>query len=417
MNNHHFATILLVVNVGAVCFLKSQIKLNIKTIPGSKIVCLFNSFVSLAGGDVRFIEIFRRVVGLNLVVITSAKGKQVCREKQLTASYIQTTRETCFKNILCTYFIRVFKALSLNIQIKNGDTIYVTSDFLPDVVPAFFYKRKAKHAKWVQVIHHLYPNPFIRVGNFSANLFGYFSQQVGFALIKRCADVIIVVNPLMKQQLSQIGFRKERIFVNYNGVDFDKIQNFSSSQVVYDGVFLGRLNLSKGVLDLLTIWKDVVLKNPEALLAVIGGGDSKLENILKNAVIEEKLEKNILVLGYLEDKQAFSILKSSQVFVFPSHEEGFGIAILEAMACGLPVVAWDLPVYKPLFPGGILYVPITHVTEFSSQITHLLQNKKFRDLLSDQAIHVSKCYSWDSIAKRELSILTRQKSPERINSL
>jgi glycosyltransferase involved in cell wall biosynthesis len=403
--------------MGAVYFLKRQINLNIKTIHGSKIVCLFNSFVSLAGGDVRFIEIFRRAIGLNFVVITSALGKQICKEKQLTASYIQTTRETCLKNILCTYFIRVFKAISLNIKIKNGDTIYVTSDFLPDVIPAFFYKRKAKHVKWVQVIHHLYPNPFIRVGNFSANLFGYFSQQVGFALIKRRADVIIVVNPLMKQQLSQIGFRKEKIFVNYNGIDFDKIQNFSPSPIVYDGVFLGRLNLSKGVLDLLAIWKDVVLKNPAAVLAVIGGGDSKLENMLKNAIIEEKLEKNIFVLGYLEDSQAFSILKSSQVFVFPSHEEGFGIAILEAMACGLPVVAWDLPVYKHLFSGGILYVPITNINKFSSQITQLLQNKKFRDLLSNQAIHVSKCYSWDTIAKRELSILANQKSPEMINSL
>ena len=48
----------------------------------------------------------------------------------------------------------------------------------------------------------------------------------------------------------------------------------------------------------------------------------------------------------ISGKDALSVVKSVLVFVFPSHEEGWGIAICEAMACGLAVVAYDLPAYE-----------------------------------------------------------------------
>lgn len=382
-----------------------------------KVVCLFNSFISLAGGDVRFIEIFRRATGFDYVVITSALGEQLCRKKQLVASYIKTTQESHPQGVLSTYFMRTLKAVSLKTPVYNGDVIYATSDFLPDVIPAFLYKKKNKCVKWVQVIHHLYQNPFVRVGSFLANLFGYLSQQISFILMKRHVDSVIVVNPIVKQQLSKMGFCNENIFVNYNGVDFEKIQRFQPSITMYNGVFLGRLNISKGLFDLLDIWKGVVAKNPYAVLALIGGGDSQIEKKLRAAIIASNLEKNVVVFGYLDDAQTFGILKSSQIFVFPSHEEGFGIAVLEAMACGLPVIAWDLPVFRALFPNGLLRIPLGNTEAFSKKILQLLQDSSLRLNLSRQAFRVSKRYSWDTIVKYELDVLTGRRITIRGNTL
>ena len=100
--------------------------------------------------------------------------------------------------------------------------------------------------------------------------------------------------------------------------------------------------------------------------------------------------------------------KSSEVFVFPSHEEGWGIAICEAMACGLPVVAYDLPVYREIFTQGIITVPLKDIKAFSEKVVNLLENDKERHVLGDKARSQATVYDWDTVAARELSLMKNE---------
>lgn len=68
--------------------------------------------------------------------------------------------------------------------------------------------------------------------------------------------------------------------------------------------------------------------------------------------------------------------RESKVFIHPSHEEGFGVAPLEAQACGLPVVAWNLPVYQEVFPKGMIKVEMGDIKRFADKVLDLLNNKK-----------------------------------------
>jgi glycosyltransferase involved in cell wall biosynthesis len=146
-------------------------------------------------------------------------------------------------------------------------------------------------------------------------------------------------------------------------------------------------------------------KHTEVTLAMIGGGNNKLEQELKKLVKKCNLEKNIHILGYLDDEEAFGILKSSKIFVFPSHEEGFGISILEAMTCGLPVVAYDLPTYKSIYGNNILKVPIGDFKQFAENILKLLNEKQIRDDIGLKGQEFIQKYDWDEIAEGELKIL------------
>ena len=157
--------------------------------------------------------------------------------------------------------------------------------------------------------------------------------------------------------------------------------------------------------DLIEIWKKVCAAIPPAKLAIIGGGDEKTKEDLKEKIMVLNIKNNIEVLGYLENKKAYSLLKSSKVFLFPSHEEGWGIVINEALACGLPVVSWDLPIYKPIFEDHIVQVKENDIEKFSNEVIKLLENKELRNQIGSAGKEFIKRYSWDRVAANEYQLI------------
>ncbi|MCK5491487.1 MAG: hypothetical protein KAJ14_00050, partial [Candidatus Omnitrophica bacterium] len=122
------------------------------------IIAFMNAYTQgNSGGDACFIEIVKRLGEYKKIVVTSVMGRELCQTKGLQAEYCITTREKFFANVIFTYLIRLFKALFIKIMINEGDIIYSTSDFLPDVLPSLWQKSRGKNGKWVQKIYHLIP--------------------------------------------------------------------------------------------------------------------------------------------------------------------------------------------------------------------------------------------------------------------
>ncbi len=372
-----------------------------------KLIGFINSCTEgISGGDIRFIEVTKRMNDFEKVVITSSSGRKTCEARGLNAGYLITTKEERFRNVFFTYILRMVKAIFLKPAIQNKDILYSSSDFFPDVFPAFIWKLRNRKVIWIQLIHHIIPYPFKRKGKIFSNIVSYLAQRISFLFIKHYCDLIIVVNSLTKKMLAEMGFNISKIKVNPNGIDIDYFRNVGQDKKVrYDGIFLARLHPSKGIFDLIEIWKFVCKKIPNAKLAVIGGGNKKIIGELEKRIITAGLADNIEVLGYLENDRAFGIIKSSKVFISPSHEEGFGIAILEAMACGLPVASWDLPVYREVFPKGIIRVPENDISRFAGVIIELLEDENKRGLLAEDAKNQAKEYDWNEIAEREIRLI------------
>jgi glycosyltransferase involved in cell wall biosynthesis len=117
------------------------------------------------------------------------------------------------------------------------------------------------------------------------------------------------------------------------------------------------------------------------------------------------LGKNIDLLGFLENDESFSIIKNSRVFLFPSHEEGFGIAVAEAMACGVPVISWNLPVYQEIFENFSVQLAENNLELFSQEVVDMLRDNDRRKKIADEAGGFIKKYDWNSIALNHLRIL------------
>ncbi len=365
-----------------------------------RLVAFINSYSQgMSGGDACFIEIAKRIKDFQKIVVTSQMGQEICRARGLEADFRTTTKETIFKNVAWIYLKRILKVFGLGLKVGKEDVVYSTSDFLPDVLPAFLFKiRLKKKVLWVQRIFHLIPK---------ARKVSCFAQKFSFFLIKKLADLIIVDNQLLKEELISLGFKKEKIEVNYPGIDLAHFQNIDCTPgLKYDAVSLSRLHPSKGIFELVEIWKLVCKDRPGYKLAMIGGGSEKVKQDLKNHIQKLGLQNCIDVLGYLDDSEVHKILKSSKIFVLASREEGFGIVILEAMACGLPAVAWDLPVFREVFPKGMLRVLMGDQENFSGAILSLLNDSSLHEKIAKETSNISKKYDWDEIAEREFNLIS-----------
>jgi len=365
------------------------------------VIGLLNSFSQgKSGGDVVFAEILKRITGFQKIVITSGLGADFCKKMGLEAKFIITTKEEEFGKIMAIYLIRIIISIIFSLKIFLEGAIYNIisgSDFLPDVVPAFLLKLLRKKSIWIQHLFHIIPK---------SRVVSSFMQKISFALIKNKADYILVDNYILKAELEGLGFKKDRIIVNYPAVDHDLLSKIPLDTIKYDISFMAQLRRSKGVFEIVSIIEEVARTFPDVKVAIIGKGTEEIINKLNNQIKSSYCSSNIHLLGFMPSKEAYLLIKSSRLFLFPSHEEGFGIAPLEAQALGVPVVAYSLPVFDEIFPKGMIKVKeIGDINEIAKSIILALKNKNKLLTLSKDSLQNSKRFNWDVSANLERSLI------------
>lgn len=174
-------------------------------------------------------------------------------------------------------------------------------------------------------------------------------------LLARAAG-FVAISGAVKEELRAAGVPADQIHDIPNSVDVDSYQpvdhagkaagrrklGIGENQAV--AVFTGRLVSTKGLPVLLSAWRGVVESIPDALLLLIGSGGLSMQNCeseLRAFAAQHDLDNHIRFSGSVADVRDY--LHAADVFVFPSRKESFGISVIEAMACGLPVVASDIP--------------------------------------------------------------------------
>ena len=364
----------------------------------------------LSGGDKRFIELAKRWLdwGVAVTVMTPPVGYEVCQAEGLAARYIVISRRWVDRlGIIITYLVRTAVSVFRIPRREEPFIAYSTSDFFPDVIPALCTTWVNRHARWVAVVFHLVPHYRERPGNVVWNYLAFLAQKLSLLLMKRNADIIQVDNRMLRDALLQRGFSPGRVHLVENGIDIPFIEGAaSSSSNRYTAAYIGRLHSVKGSYELVPIWKSVVQDEPEAVLAVVGQGESGVVRELEKQIKEEGMEKHVHLLGHIPTEEVYGLLKSISVFITPSHEEGWGISICEAMACRKPVVSYDLPIYREVFKGTVNAVAEGDYKGFAAEVLRLLHNPGERNSEGERNYRIASSYSWDEIAQKELKRLT-----------
>ncbi len=165
------------------------------------------------------------------------------------------------------------------------------------------------------------------------------------------ADMIVTVSYAMKDELTRLGFPKDKIHVSYNGVDPEKydpasvspehVKKIRSRYGIKDDelmiLFIGRLVGVKGVDKLIMSMSHILQKTPTARLVIVGLGD--LQEYLVNLVKTMKMSDYVKFrFEFIPEEERILHYAACDVAVFPSHYEPFGIVVLEAMSMEKPVV-------------------------------------------------------------------------------
>lgn len=160
---------------------------------------------------------------------------------------------------------------------------------------------------------------------------------------------VVVPREQTKQQLEKYGVTVP-VHVVPNGIDIESYREPPGDVEceAFDFVVVSRLVHRKGIDRLLDAMGVVVADHPDAQLAIAGSGPKRDE--LEAQAAGLGIKANIEFLGFVSEDRKRALLHESSVFILPSRQEGFGIAVLEAMATGTPVVANNLAVIAELIP-------------------------------------------------------------------
>ena len=223
---------------------------------------------------------------------------------------------------------------------------------------------------------------------------------MAFFIIKNKNMKVFTSSETVRNALvNNYGFRTNLINITKNGIDLNKINQIKVNHKEYDLVFCGRIIKSKGIYDLIEVIKKVKLTIPKISLIVIGEGPEKLSFIKE--VRRNKLENNIFFLGFLSDREKILKIKQSHFFIFPSHEEGWGIVVGEALASGVPVVLYKTDTMYEVWNKHCIWVKPFDISDFSKIIINNLKNKKIFTI--DKKFIDS--LDWDNILKKETFLL------------
>ena len=185
-------------------------------------------------------------------------------------------------------------------------------------------------------------------------------------LLLRRAARFVAISGVIEQECRAGGIPPARIVRIPNSVDVSLFRPLDAAgrSALRDqlglphaqriAVFTGRLVRPKGLPTLLRAWRQVIEQRPDALLLLVGAGGLDMHNCeaeLRDYVREHGLESSVRFAGAVNNVHEY--LQASDLFVFPSEREAFGISVIEAMACALPVVSTAVDGIRDVIRPGI----------------------------------------------------------------
>lgn len=168
-------------------------------------------------------------------------------------------------------------------------------------------------------------------------------------------------------------------------------------------LYVGALTERKNLVRLLKAFANVSKLYPEYLLVLAGPGSWK-QSPIESTIMELNLEKHVHLTGPLTDDELPALYNGASLFAFPSLYEGFGLPVLEAMACGTPVLTSNISSLPEVVGNAGVLVDPYNIEDIAQAICRLISDpllsQEYRKLGLDRA----STFSWEKTAQKTLEI-------------
>ena len=284
-------------------------------------------------------------------------------------------------------------------ELPPSDVVVAASHFTPDAAGLRALVRRG--ALGVSYVYHLVAE---RAGLRPRTLWSKADERVGLALLRRFAGVVFVSNDATASALSKRGFDPVRSAV---GVDVASFRQASLGGPPR-AAFVSRMVRTKGVADAIRAWADVRRAVPDARLVMVGTGPERATGteLAERLGISDAIEWR----GFVSEDEKRRILSESRLFLAPSYEEGWGISVCEALASGVPVVAYRLPVLDELFDSAYLGASPGDARGLAELAVRLLTDDTAAETLARRGRTTAERYDVARVAEAELEVILERRA-------
>ena len=253
-------------------------------------------------------------------------------------------------------------------------------------------------------------------GRYRATHLDYLEWSTLFAL-EQAAKVITISEFSKKEIIEVYKAKAEKIAVVYNGYDREMYRRVTDEGRILATLdkyginrpfvfYVGRLEKKKNTARLIEAF--ALLKNEHSSLEhklVLVGDASFGYDQIRLAVHQYGLHNEVILTGWVEEADMPVIFSAATAFIFPSHYEGFGIPLLQAMACGTPIVASSAASIPEIAGEAAWYFNPTDTEEMAEKITDVILSQDLRAELLEAAQEQIKQFSWQRAARETLAVL------------
>lgn len=385
-------------------------------------ICLLSyEFPPMIGGEAAYTSSIAKTIsnmGHNVIVMTSdTEGRMnTSNNENFKIKYISTIKTTPFESFL--FNIRAKKALLDLLKSDKIDIIHQTYDY-----NTFPISKKKIKVPIVATIHHPFKDErkiikanmsFIEYLNYLSRRRLHYLEKMQKKLCERADKIISVSTYTARSIIKEYGIPADKLEVIPNGVDINRFNpnvngykmrkkwNIHSEPIV---LFVGRLDYNKGVRYLIEAFSKIIKDICDAKLVIVGQGPTI--NNIKYLINKYNLEKSVKLVGRVSDEELPKAYNASNIIVLPSLMEGFGISLLESMACGKPCIATRAGGVEDVILNGktgFIVTPADSDSLYQAINDLLIDDDLVQEFGRNCRKRVDEYFTWDNIGKRTLAV-------------
>jgi glycosyltransferase involved in cell wall biosynthesis len=254
-------------------------------------------------------------------------------------------------------------------------------------------------------VHDLFP---IEHPEWYSRTFSAWYQWLLPRLFRRVAYILANSEYTRQQVLNRYGLSEDKVVLchlaqneRFLPTSAEKVAQFRADHGLPERylLFVGSIEPRKNLATLAAAWRRTSARKQGVKLVVVGGAAHKAVFKVANSRAEALDDPAIYQLGFFSDEHLPALYQGADALVFPSLAEGFGLPILEAMACGTPVICSNTTAMPEIAGGAARLVPPLEPEAWTEAIDSVLSDSGARQRMHSNGLKQVAHFSWSRTAK------------------
>ena len=286
--------------------------------------------------------------------------------------------------------------LSLEMFFHPVDVLFISAHIVPIIHPP----------KTFVVVHGLE----YEIVPTAYSVWERFYMRHSIKLSCRWAKKIIAVSKNTKKDLIELyKIPENKVEVIYEGANINKRElKIEKKYEEYKPylLFVGRLEKRKNIEGIISSFEILKEKYSIPHKLILTGSPGYDYEAIKLKIKKNKYEKEIIEFGFVDEKEKFNLIKNSEVFVFPTLYEGFGLPILEAQVLGVPVVASNISSIPEIGGDSLVYATPSEPISIADSIYKVINDENFKNVIIKRGYENVKRFNWAKCANSIADLLS-----------